>query len=68
LISAMGRFLTGSTQSHLKLWGFIFVLVCLQMMTTLRPILGKSDRFLPNEKKFFLAYWTETLREESAKK
>jgi hypothetical protein len=68
LIDAMGRFLTGSTRSHLKLWGFIFVLVCLQMMTTLRPIVGRSDRFLPSEKKFFLAHWAEALREESAKK
>ena len=68
LIDAMGRFLTGSTQSHLKLWGFIFVLVCLQMMTTLRPIVGRSDHLLPSEKKFFLAHWGETLREESARK
>lgn len=61
LIDAMGRLLSGSTRSHLKLWGFIFVLVCLQMMTTLRPIVGTSERFLPNEKKFFLAHWLETV-------
>jgi hypothetical protein len=61
LIAAMGRLLSGSTRNHLKLWGFIFVLVCLQMMTTLRPIVGKSDHFLPAEKKFFLAHWFETL-------
>lgn len=61
LIDAMGRLLTGSARGHLKLWGFIFVLVCLQMMTTLRPIVGPSDRFLPGEKKFFLAHWMETI-------
>lgn len=65
LIEAMGRFLTGSTQSHLRLWGFVFVLVCLQMMTTLRPIVGKSDHFLPSEKKFFLTHWMETVSAEN---
>jgi hypothetical protein len=68
LFTAMARFLTDSTRSHLKLWGLIFVLVCLQMMTTLRPIVGRSEHFLPSEKKFFLAYWAETLREESLRK
>jgi hypothetical protein len=68
LFTAMARFLTGSTRSHLKLWGLIFVLVCLQMMTTLRPIVGRSEHFLPSEKKFFLAHWAETLREESLRK
>src|SRR6266850_7664529 len=42
LIEAMGRLLTGSARSHLKLWGLIFVVVCLQMMTTLRPIIAPS--------------------------
>lgn len=61
LIDAMGQLLSGSTRSHLKLWGFIFVVVCLQMMTTLRPIVGTSEHFLPGEKKFFLAHWIETV-------
>jgi hypothetical protein len=67
LIDAMGSFLSGSTRSPLKLWGFIFVLVCLQMMTTLRPIVGRSDHFFPSEKKFFLAHWAETLRDDSSR-
>jgi hypothetical protein len=61
LICAMGRLLGGTARRHLKLWGFIFVVVCLQMMTTLRPIVGGSEHFLPNEKKFFLAHWIETM-------
>lgn len=61
LIEAMGWLLTGSRRSHLKLWGMIFVIVCLQMMTTLRPIIGTSKTFFPTEKKFFLAHWIETL-------
>jgi hypothetical protein len=68
LLEAMGHFLGGSARNHLKFWSVIFIVVCLQMMTTLRPIVGTSDRFLPSEKKFFLTYWAETLRDESATK
>ncbi|HWM26035.1 MAG TPA: hypothetical protein VNP98_14555 [Chthoniobacterales bacterium] len=62
LIGAMGRLLAGSTGGQMKLWNLIFILVCLQMTTTLRPIIGTADRFLPGEKKFFLTHWFETLR------
>lgn len=55
------RFLLAE-ESHLKTWTVIFVLVCLQMTTTLRPIVGRSERFLPAEKKFFVAHWWESLR------
>jgi len=61
LIGAMGRLLAGATGGQMKLWSLIFILVCLQMTTTLRPIIGRSDRFLPGEKKFFLTHWFETL-------
>lgn len=60
LLDAMSRYLTGSNR-QLKIWAMIFVAVCLQMMTTLRPIIGRSDRFLPAEKKFFLSHWSETV-------
>jgi hypothetical protein len=50
----------GATQrGPLFLWGFVFLLVTLQMTTSLRPILGRSDRFLTQEKKFFLQHWGE---------
>ena len=42
-------------------WIIIFVLVSLQMTTALRPIIGKSDTFLPAEKKFFLAHWSDCM-------
>ena len=67
LVEAMGRLLSGSPKTHLKLWGFVFAVVCLQMMTTLRPIVGQSDHFLPTEKKFFLAHWFETITERETK-
>ena len=68
LLEGMGHLLGGSPRNHLKFWSVIFIVVCLQMMTTLRPIVGASDRFLPTEKKFFLTHWAETIRDESAKK
>ncbi len=61
VLGAMGRLLAGATGGQMKLWNLIFILVCLQMTTTLRPILGTSDHFLPGEKKFFLTHWLDTL-------
>ena len=62
------RFLAaGFSHSHARsqagfyTWIVIFLLVAVQMTTALRPILGKSDSFLPTEKKFFLAYWSDCL-------
>lgn len=46
-------------------WVVIFMLVVVQMTTALRPIVGTSDTFFPKEKKFFLSYWAECLREGS---
>ena len=45
----------------LTIWAIIFLLVCLQLTTTLRPILGRSDRFFTTEKKFFLEHWFDTM-------
>lgn len=62
------RFLTtvvratgGGQKAPLTIWGGIFLLVCLQMTTSLRPILGRSDDFLIHEKKFFLQHWNNTM-------
>lgn len=61
LIEAMGFLLAGHARQHLKIWGFIFVIVCLQMATTLRPIIAPGKTFFPPEKKFFLANWFESM-------
>lgn len=37
------------------------MLVTLQMTTSLRPILGRSELLLTQEKKFFLQHWFETM-------
>lgn len=45
------------------IWCAIFLLVTLQLTTSLRPILGRSDTLLTDEKKFFLQHWTESAGE-----
>jgi len=51
------------SQAGLRIWGVIFVLVCLQLTTALRPIIGTSDKVFPGveEKKFFLKHWFDCL-------
>ncbi|HEX4665523.1 MAG TPA: hypothetical protein VH207_02900 [Chthoniobacterales bacterium] len=61
LIRGLRRIDGPNKGSHLVIWSLIFILVCLQMTTTLRPIVGRSDHFLPGEKKFFLAHWADSL-------
>jgi hypothetical protein len=63
------RFLeTGFSHSNARslagfhIWVIIFLLVAVQMTTALRPILGKSDTFLPKEKQFFLAHWGDCMK------
>jgi hypothetical protein len=45
----------------LNIWMVIFLLTSLQMMTSLRPIIGKSETFFPTEKKFFISHWYDCL-------
>ncbi len=55
-------FATGGTQkAPLLIWSVVFLLVTLQMTTSLRPILGRSDFLLTSEKKFFLKHWADTI-------
>jgi len=68
LIDGIIRLLGGTDGGHLKTWTAIFVVVCLQMTTTLRPIVGRSDRFFPAEKQFFLAHWFDSLGGKTASK
>jgi len=51
------------SQAGLRVWGVIFVLVCLQLTTALRPIIGKSETVFPGatEKKFFIKHWIDCL-------
>ncbi|WP_417911837.1 hypothetical protein [Candidatus Electronema sp. TJ] len=53
--------LGSSNTAMMKIWAAIFLLTLLQMSTTMRPIIGTSDRFLTAEKKFFLNHWADSL-------
>lgn len=55
------EFLNKKSLGTLHLWMLIFTLVILQMSTALRPIIGKYDPLQPNEKKFFMAHWSDVL-------
>ncbi len=66
LVFLSARFLDMGDRGYLILWMVLLTLVSLQMMTTLRPIVGDSDQLLPTEKKFFLNHWLE-LFNDSAK-
>lgn len=51
------------SQAGLCVWAVIFILVCLQLTTALRPIIGTADTVFPGreEKKFFLKHWFDEL-------
>ncbi|MDQ8191446.1 hypothetical protein [Roseibacillus persicicus] len=61
LLRKVSRRATSSWQVHL--WLLIFLTVTLQMSTALRPILGTSETLLPQEKKFFLTHWMNSIDE-----
>lgn len=62
LILRAARYLGIQSESHLRVWMIIFTLVTLQLPTTLRPIIGRSDQLFEfSEKKFFIIHWLEQL-------
>ncbi len=56
------------TNAGLYVWILIFLLTSLQMMTALRPLIGKADTFLPREKMFFVTHWYHNVDAESETK
>ena len=60
--------LSAQSSGALYVWMFIFVIVCAQMTTALRPIIGTSDTFLPTAKKFFIAHWIDSMEQSSTNK
>ena len=60
-LTAGFRHLNATSNAGLNVWIILFVMVCLQMTTSLRPLVGKADTFLPKQKKFFLTHWSESM-------
>ena len=63
LAAGLLRKLTSASRTswQVQLWLLIFLTVTLQMSTALRPLLSKSQHFLPQEKKFFLTHWIDSI-------
>lgn len=59
LLSLLLTFVGTVERNYLRLWFVVFLLVCLQMTTALRPFVGTAKTFLPTKKLFFLAHWGE---------
>ncbi len=65
LLSLLLTFVGSVERNYLRLWFVVFLLVCLQMTTALRPFVGRSETFLPTKKLFFLTHWGEGLNGET---
>jgi hypothetical protein len=62
LVFRAGQALGMNNTFHLSLWCGIFLLVTLQMTTTLRPIIGNTEElFHFTEKKGFLEHWANNM-------
>jgi hypothetical protein len=57
-LSAMNRQPVRGT----RLWTAMFVLVILQMTTTMRPLIGPADGVLLHRRLFFVSHWIESAR------
>ncbi len=57
LLTSAVQALGSETSGYLKIWVAIFTIVTLQMSTSLRPLIGTSDTFFPEKKKFFVQHW-----------
>ena len=68
-LSAGFRHFNARTDAGLRVWLVIFLLVALQMTTALRPIIGKSDHFLPaaDDKMFFVTHWMQCMDTDQEK-
>jgi len=65
LVFRSGHALGMTNTGHFAVWCLIFLLVTLQMTTTLRPIIGSEEKLVNfEEKKFFLSYWSEQVMQE----
>jgi hypothetical protein len=55
------------SRGYLALWWSIFLVVTLQMGTSLRPIIGTAETLLPTEKCFFVEHWVTSLSTKSGR-
>lgn len=68
-IGRTARALGAKHTAHLGVWCAVFILVTLQLPTTLRPIIDSSPNepiLTLDEKKFFLKHWSDQFSRETA--
>ena len=46
---------------YVRFWVILFLITSLQMMTAIRPIIGKSEKILPETKMFFIENWIASM-------
>ncbi len=59
------RLLGANASGGFGVWAILFLLVCFQMATSVRPLLADSEQLLPAEKKSFLAHWGDVMGEKT---
>lgn len=64
ILSGAAGALGARSSGFIRLWVVIFTIVALQMGTSLRPLIGTAETFLPTEKRFFLQHWAEQITDE----
>jgi len=57
LIAKVMQAFNGTPVAGVRTWGVMFVVVMLQMTTTLRPLVGEFDGLWHSERMFFLEHW-----------
>jgi hypothetical protein len=64
-LGLVNRALSAMNQAKVRtrLWSPLFLLVVLQMTTTLRPLVGPADDAFVHSRSFFVAHWISSLHE-----
>jgi hypothetical protein len=62
LLIRASSFLNNGAQTNMRLWSAVFIVVILQMTTTLRPLVGPYQGLGLQGRKPFLSHWGDCLR------
>ena len=65
LVGKVMQALNGRPIAGIRAWGFMFVVVMLQMTTTLRPLVGEFDGVWAQERMFFLEHWASPVSRDA---
>jgi len=64
-MGSLALFAGVTNRGYITVWAAIFIVVTLQLSTSLRPLVGPAEfSLLPKEKRFFLEHWVKSLEME----